>query len=98
MPLIGNDRLKKLNDLVLAGGHDVELAAHLGESIVDVRGYVHEILPKGIETHTGSPAEVANFAPELTDVSVGGSGEHTRGRRVLLTRLHPPSEVAHLLF
>lgn len=37
MPLIGDDCLKKLNDLVLSGGHDVKLPAHLGEAIVDMR-------------------------------------------------------------
>jgi hypothetical protein len=84
MPLIGDDCLKELYDLVLSGGHDVELPAHLGEAIVDMRAHVHEILPKSVETCGGSPAEIANLGAELTDVSVGGSGENTSGRRVLL--------------
>jgi hypothetical protein len=33
---IGNDCLKKVNDLSLSGGHDVELAAYLGEAVVDM--------------------------------------------------------------
>ena len=37
MSLIGDDRLKKINDLLLSGGHAVELPAHLGEAVVDMR-------------------------------------------------------------
>ena len=36
MPLIGDDRLNKVDDLLLSGGHDVELAANLGEAVVDM--------------------------------------------------------------
>jgi hypothetical protein len=35
--VIGDDCLKKLHDLVLSGGQNVELPAHLGEAIVDMR-------------------------------------------------------------
>src|SRR6516164_5504635 len=34
--LIGDDRLKKVNDLLLSGGRGVEFAAHLDESLVDM--------------------------------------------------------------
>jgi hypothetical protein len=37
LPLIGDDRLKKVDDLLLSGGHNVELPAHLGEAVVDMR-------------------------------------------------------------
>ena len=36
MPLISDDCLKKVNDLVLSVGHDIELPAHLGEAVVDM--------------------------------------------------------------
>lgn len=32
----GDDRLKKVNDLLLSGGCGVEFAAHLGESLADM--------------------------------------------------------------
>ena len=96
--MIGDDRLKKANDLLLSGGHDVELPSHLGEAIVDMRTQAAEVLPKvdevlakGSETRGGGMAELA-------DVAVGGSGEYTSGRGILLGCLHPPSEIAHLLF
>ena len=34
--LIGDDRLNKVNDLLLSGGRGVEFAAHLDESLVDM--------------------------------------------------------------
>ena len=78
--------------MLLTDSHDIELAAHLGEAVVDMRTNVDEVLPKvdevlpkGIETRSRGVAELANFATELTDVAVGGSGENTRGRRVPLT-------------
>ena len=90
MSLISDDRLKEANNLLLPGGHDVELPAHLGEAVVDmitevdeVLPEVDEVLPKGVETSGGGPAELADFAAELADVAVGGSGEHSSGGRVL---------------
>ena len=97
MSLISDDRLKEANNLLLPGGHDVELPAHLGEAVVDmitevdevlpevdeVLPEVDEVLPKGVETSGGGPAEFADFAAELADVAVGGSGEHSSGGRVL---------------
>src|SRR4029077_21213728 len=35
--LVSDNRLKKADDLLLPGSHDVELPAHLGEFVVDVR-------------------------------------------------------------
>jgi hypothetical protein len=85
--------------LMLPGGHDVELAAHLDEAVVDMRTKVNEVLPKvnevlpkinevlpeSIETRSSGSAELADFAAKFTDISVGGSGENTSGRRVLLS-------------
>ena len=83
--LISDDRLKEADNLLLPGGHDVELPANLGEAVVDmvtevgeVLPEVDEVLPKGVETSVGGPVEFADFAAELADVAVGGSGEATR--------------------
>jgi hypothetical protein len=80
--LVRDDRLEKINDLLLSYGHDVELAAHLGEAIVDMGTKVDEVLPKvdevlaeGIETCGRGLAEIAKLAAELTDVAVGGLHE-----------------------
>ena len=67
--LVSDNRLKKANNLLLPGSHDVELPAHLGEAVVDVRTEVAEVLPKGVETCGGGSAEVADFAAELADVA-----------------------------
>ena len=71
MSLIGDDGVKQINNLLLPGGHDVELPAHLGKAVVDVRTEadevlpeVDEVLPKGVETCGGGSAEVADFAAE----------------------------------
>jgi hypothetical protein len=90
--LIGDDCLKKVDNLMLPGGHDVELAAHLDEAVVDMRTKVNEVLPKvnevlpeSTKTRSSGSAELADFAAKFTDISVGGSGENTSGRRVLLS-------------
>jgi len=98
MSSVGDDGLKKVNDLLLSSGHDVELPAHLGEAVVDMRAEVDEILSERVKTGGGGPAEFANFASEFTDVTVGSSGEYSSGRGILLGRLHPPFEIAYLLF
>jgi hypothetical protein len=105
MSLVGDDRPKKVNDLLLPGGHHVELPAHLGEAVVDMGTQVDEVLPKvdkvlpeGIETGGGGASEVADFTAELTDVAVGSSCEYASGRGILLGHLHPTIEVAYLLF
>lgn len=90
--LLGDDGLKQTDDLLLPGGHGVEPAPHLDEAVVDmvtqvyeVVTQVYEVVSERVETRSGGSAEVADFAPKLTDVPVGGTGENTRGRRVLLT-------------
>ena|ERR1700682_843011 len=95
MSLISDDRMKKPNNLLLPGGHDIELPAHLGEAVVDVRTEadevlpeLDEVLPKRVETCGGGSAELTDFAAELADVAVGGSGEHSSGGRVLLACLY----------
>ena len=98
MSLIGGDGLKKIDNLLLPSGHDVELPAHLREAVVDVRAEVDEVLSQGIETRRGGPAEIENFAPELTDIAVGSPSENSRGRRILFVYLHPTGQVVHLLF
>jgi hypothetical protein len=102
--LIRNDRLKKVNDLLLSGGCDVEFAAHLGESLIDmlleraeIRTQVHEVLPKGIEACRRGLAELAEIVAESADIAVGGSCEHTSGRSILLAHLYAPGQVAHLV-
>lgn len=81
--LVSDNRLKKADDLLLPGSHDVELPAHLGESVVDVRTEadevlpeVDEVLPNGVETCGGGPAELTDFAAELADVALGGPRLH----------------------
>ena len=60
MPLIGDDGLKKIDNLLLPSGHDVELPAHLREAVIHVRAKVDEVLSQGIKTRRGGPAEIAN--------------------------------------
>jgi hypothetical protein len=74
--LVSDNRLKKANNLLLPGGHDVELPAHLGEAGVDVCTDVDEVLPKGVETGGGGSAELTDFAAELADVALGGPRLH----------------------
>ena len=88
MPLISDDRLKKADNLLLPGRHNVELPTRLGEAVVDMSAEVDEVLPKGVETCGRGSAEVADFAAELADVAVGGPGEHSSGGRVLFARLY----------
>ncbi len=95
--LVRDDGLKKVDNLLLSSGHDVELPARLGEAVVDVRAEVDEVLSQGIETRCGGPAEVTNFAPELTDIAVGSTCENSSGRRVLFAYPHPAGQVVHLL-
>ena len=44
MSLISDDGLKQIDDLLLSDSHDVELSAHLGEAVVDMRTKVDEVL------------------------------------------------------
>jgi hypothetical protein len=69
---ISDDGLKQIGDLLLSDSHDVELSAHLGEAVVDMRTKVDEVLSKRIETRSSGMAELADFATELTDVAVAG--------------------------
>ena len=104
MSLIRDDRLKKVNDLVLSGGCGVEFAAHLGESLVDVllecsevRSKIDEVLSEGVEACRCGLAELAEIVAKSADVAVGGSREYRSGRSVLLACLYPPGQVAHLV-
>jgi hypothetical protein len=105
MPLISDDRLKKVNDLLLSSGRGIELAAHLGKPLVDmvtevteVMSEVDEVLSKSVETPRRGLAELAELAAELADITVGGTCEDTSGRGVLLTCPHPPRQVVHPAF
>ncbi len=107
----GDDRLKKVNDLLLSGGCGVEFAAHLGESLADmllkrpemllegpeVRSKVNEVVSEGVEACRCALAELAEIVAKSADVAVGGSCEYPSGRSVLLACLYPPGQVAHLV-
>jgi hypothetical protein len=109
--LIRDDRLKKVDDLLLSGGCGVEFTAHLGESLVDillecaeivlecaeVGSEVNEVLPEGIEACRCGLAELAEIVAKSADVAVGGSCEYTSGRSVLLAYLYSPGQVTHLV-
>lgn len=91
--------------MLLACRGGVEFAAHLGEALIDVLSQIDEVLPQidevlsqGVETCRRSLAEFAEVAADFADIAVGGSGEHTSRRGVLLTGLYSPGQVAHLVF
>jgi hypothetical protein len=96
--LVGDDRLKEVGDLPLAGRRRIKLAAHLSEPLIDMLAEVDEVLPKRIEARRGGLTELSKLAPKLTDVTIGGSGENARGRRIPLTPLYSARQVAHLAF
>jgi len=104
MSSIRDDRLKKVNDLLLSGGRGVEFAAHLRESLVDVlvecsefRSEVNKVLSERVEARRGGQAELAEIVAKSADVAVGGSREYPSGRSIVLACLYPPGQVAHLL-
>ena len=99
-----DDRLKKVNDLLLSGGCGVEFAAHLGESLVDVpfecpevRSKVDKVLSERVEACHCGLAELTEIVVKSADVAVGGAGEYPGGRSVLLACLYLPGEVTHLM-
>ena len=102
--MVRDDRLKKVNDLVLSGGCGVEFAAHLGESLVDVllecsevRSKIDEVLSEGVEACRCGLAELAEIVAKSADVAVGGAREYPSGRSVLPVCLYLPGKVAHLV-
>ena len=104
MFLIRDDRLKKVNDLLLSGGGGVEFAAHLGESLVDVplecpevRSKVDKVLSERVEACHCGLAELTEIVAKSADVAVGGASEYPGGRSVLLACLYLPGEVTHLM-
>ena len=110
-PIVDN-RLEKLDDLLLTSRSGVELSAHLGESLIDpleslvdlleplgeVLPKVDEVLPHGVEAGRRGPAKVAQLAADLANIAIGGTGKHPGGRGVLLVCMHPSSQIAHLTF
>ena len=97
MSLIRDDRLKKVNDLLLSGGCGVEFAAHLRESLVDVRSKVNKVLSERVEACHCGLAELAKIVAKSADVAVGGSCKYPSGRSVLLACLYSPGQVAYLV-
>jgi hypothetical protein len=104
MSLTSDDRLQKVNDPLLSRGRAVELAAHLGEPLVDMSTEIHEILPKiheilskGVEAYRRGLAKISELTAELADVSVGGSSQHTSGGSVLFTRPYACCQVVYLM-
>lgn len=110
--LTTDERMKKIDDLLLAGSCTVELPPHLGEAAIDlceglidlletsvpIGAEVDEIFPQCVEARRGSLAEVQDLATNLTDIAVRGSGEHARRRRILLADPHSAPQVAYLAF
>jgi hypothetical protein len=91
--------------LPLSGCRNVEFAAHLGESLVEmfaeideVATEVDEVLAKGVEACGHAVPELAELTAKVADVAVGGTGEYTRRRGVLLTGLYASGQVADLDF
>ena len=95
--MIRDDRLKKVDDLPLSGGRGVEFAAHLRESLVDVRSKVNKVLSERVEACHCGLAELAEIVAKSADVAVGGASEYPGGRSVLLACLYLPGKVAHLV-
>lgn len=103
--LIGNQRLDKVDDLLLTGCCGVEFAAHFGEALIDVRpkvdevgSEIHEVFAEGVEADRSRLPKVAEFVVECGHVAVGGSGEDASGSCVLLTCSYSPGQVVHLSF
>ena len=89
--------VEKVNDLLLSGGRGVEFAAHLRESLVDVRSKVNKVLSERVEACDCGLAELAEIVAKSADVAVGGASEYPGGRSVLLACLYLPGKVAHLV-
>lgn len=108
---IGDDRVEKVDDLLLTSRCGIELSAHLGEPLVDVLEslfnvlakvsevlpQVDEVLPHGVEACRGGAAEITDLAAELADVTISGSCEHPGGTRILRDRPHLSGQVANLI-
>ena len=66
--MIRDDRLKKVDDLLLSGGRGVKFAAHFGESLVDVllecsevRSEINKVLSERVEACRCGLAELAEI-------------------------------------
>src|SRR5689334_11852597 len=98
------ERVQKVDDLLLSGGSRVELAAHLCEAAVEliaeageIFAQINEIFSKRVEAGRRRLPKIAEFTPDLTDVSIGGTGQHTCRRGIALAGPEAPGQVAHLM-
>lgn len=63
--------LNQIDDVLLPASGRVQLAAHLGETPIDVSAEVTEVPTQGIETRRRSVSEVADLGSDLGDIPVG---------------------------
>ena len=78
----------------------IDMLSEAGESLPkvdEVLPKVDKVLPQGIETCRGAITEIAEFAAELADVTIGGPSKYPCGRGVMLASLHSSRQIAHLL-
>ena len=73
--MVGDDRLKKVDDLLLSRGCGVEFTAHLDESPVDMFTEGAELRPEGAEVRP----EGAELRPEVNEVFPEGIEACRRG-------------------
>ena len=95
--LFGDQSLDQLGDGLLAARRRVQLAAHLGETPIDVGAEVTEVLPQSIETRRRGVSEVADLGSDLGDVPIGCAGQHPGRRGVLLGCAEPPIEILEII-
>lgn len=62
--LLVDQPLNQIGDVLLPASGRVQLAAHLGETPIDVSAEVTEVLTQSIETRRRSVSEVANLSSD----------------------------------
>jgi hypothetical protein len=82
--LVVDQPLNQIDDVLLPTSGRVQLAAHLGETTIDVSAEVTEVLTQGIKTRRRSVSEIADLGSDLGDIPVGGTGQYPGRRGVLL--------------
>ncbi len=95
--MVVDQPLNQIGDVPLSASGRIQLAAHLGETPIDVSAEVTEVLTKGVETRRCSVSEVADLGSDLGDIPVGCAGEDPCRRGILLGRIKPPTDVAEFV-